>query len=128
MKRSIFKVVLIVLRYYLLCYSECSCCTIITHFSTCSTCLSTRCTCLFTCSTRLFIRLSTRSTRLSTHSICLSTGSICLSTRSTQSTFVGPFITDLKFWYFLNNWVSNFLEEISSASSPYILEMKNWNQ
>ena len=128
MKRSIFKVVLIVLRYYLLCYSECSCCTIITHFSTCSTCLSTRCTCLFTCSTRLFIRLSTRSTRLSTHSICLSTGSICLSTRCIQSTFVGLFITDLKFWYFLNNWVSNFLEEISSASSPYILEMKNWNQ
>ena len=128
MKRSIFKVVLIALRYYLLCYSECSCCTIITHFSTCSTCLSTRCTCLFTCSTRLFIRLSTRSTRLSTHSICLSTGSVCLSTRSIQSTFVGLFITDLKFWYFLNNWVSNFLEEISSASSPYILEMKNWNQ
>ena len=37
----------------------------------------------------------------------------------------------LKSWYFLNNWVSNFLEERSSticASSPYNLGMKNWNQ
>ena len=37
----------------------------------------------------------------------------------------------LKFWHFLNNWVSNFLQERSSticASSPYNLEMKNWNQ
>ena len=128
MKRSIVKVVLIALRYYLLCYSQFSCCTFSNHFFTCSTCLSTRGTCLFTCSTRLFIRLSTRSTRLSTHSICLPNGSICLSTRSTQSTFVVLFITDVKSWYFLNNWVSNFLEERSSASSPYNLEMKNWNQ
>ena len=37
----------------------------------------------------------------------------------------------LKSWHFLNNWVSNFLEERSSticASSPYNLEMKNWSQ
>ena len=37
----------------------------------------------------------------------------------------------LKSWHFLNNWVSNFLEERSSticASSPYNLGMKNWNQ
>ena len=37
----------------------------------------------------------------------------------------------LKPWHFLNNWVSNFLEERSSticASSPYNLGMKNWNQ
>ena len=37
----------------------------------------------------------------------------------------------LKSWHFLNNWVSNFLEEKSSiicASSPYNLGMKNWNQ
>ena len=37
----------------------------------------------------------------------------------------------LKSWYFLNIWVSNFLEESSSAicaSSPYNLGMKNWNQ
>ena len=37
----------------------------------------------------------------------------------------------LKFWHFLNNWVSNFLQERSSticASSPYNLEMKNWSQ
>ena len=37
----------------------------------------------------------------------------------------------LKSWYFLNNWVSNFLEERSSticASSPYKLGMNNWNQ
>ena len=37
----------------------------------------------------------------------------------------------LKSWHFLNNWVSNFLEERSSticASSSYNLGMKNWNQ
>ena len=37
----------------------------------------------------------------------------------------------LKSWHFLNNWVSNFLEERSSticASSPCNLVMKNWNQ
>ena len=37
----------------------------------------------------------------------------------------------LKSWHFLNNWVSNFLEERSSticASSPYNLGIKNWNQ
>ena len=37
----------------------------------------------------------------------------------------------LKFWHFLNNWVSNFLEERSStiwASSLYNLRMKNWDQ
>ena len=37
----------------------------------------------------------------------------------------------LKSWHFLNNWVSNFLEERSStiwASSLYNLRMKNWNQ
>ena len=37
----------------------------------------------------------------------------------------------LKSWHFLNNWVSNFLEEkssIISASSPYNLGMKNLNQ
>ena len=37
----------------------------------------------------------------------------------------------LKYWHFLNNWVSNFLEERSSticSSSPYNSEMKNWNQ
>ena len=37
----------------------------------------------------------------------------------------------LKSWHFLNNWVSNFLEERSSticASFPYNLGMKNWNQ
>ena len=36
----------------------------------------------------------------------------------------------LKSWHFLNNWVSNFLEERSSsicASFPYNLGMKNWN-
>ena len=36
-----------------------------------------------------------------------------------------------KSWHFLNNWVSNLLEERSSAicaSSPYNLGMKNWNQ
>ena len=36
-----------------------------------------------------------------------------------------------KFWYFLNIWVSNFLEERSStvcASSSYNFRMKNWNQ
>ena len=41
------------------------------------------------------------------------------------------YIYYLKSWYFLNNWVSNFLEERSSticASSPYNLGMKNWNQ
>ena len=34
-------------------------------------------------------------------------------------------------WHFLNNWVSNFLEERSSticAFSPYNLGMKTWNQ
>ena len=37
----------------------------------------------------------------------------------------------LKSWYFLNNWVSNFLEQRGSyncASSSYNLGMKNWNQ
>ena len=37
----------------------------------------------------------------------------------------------LKSWHFLNNWVSDFLEERSSticASSPYNLGRKNWNQ
>ena len=37
----------------------------------------------------------------------------------------------LKSWYFLNNWVSNFLEERSWSicdSSPYNLRMKNLNQ
>ena len=37
----------------------------------------------------------------------------------------------LKPWHFLNNWVSNFLEERSSticASSPYNFGMKKWNQ
>ena len=37
----------------------------------------------------------------------------------------------LKSWHFLNNWVSNFLEERSSTicpSSPYNLGMNNWNQ
>ena len=37
----------------------------------------------------------------------------------------------LKSWYFLNNWVPNFLEKRSSykcASSSYNLGMKNWNQ
>ena len=37
----------------------------------------------------------------------------------------------LKSWHFLNNWVSNFLEERSSticASSSYKLGMNNWNQ
>ena len=37
----------------------------------------------------------------------------------------------LKSWHFLNNWVSNFLEERSSticASSPYNFGMKKWNQ
>ena len=37
----------------------------------------------------------------------------------------------LKSCHFLNNWVSNFLEERSSiirASSPYNFWMKNWNQ
>ena len=37
----------------------------------------------------------------------------------------------LKSWHFLNNWVSNSLEERSStirASSPHNLGMKNWNQ
>ena len=37
----------------------------------------------------------------------------------------------LKSWHFLNNWVSNFLEERSStiwASSLYNLRMKNWDQ
>ena len=41
------------------------------------------------------------------------------------------YIYYLKSWHFLNNWVSNFLEERSSticASSPYNLGMKNWNQ
>ena len=36
-----------------------------------------------------------------------------------------------KSWHFLNNWVSNFLEEKSSimcSSSPYNLGMKIWNQ
>ena len=36
-----------------------------------------------------------------------------------------------KSWHFLNNWVSNLLEERSSTictSSPYNLGMKNWNQ
>ena len=40
-------------------------------------------------------------------------------------------IYDLKSWYFLNNWVSNFLEQRGSyncASSSYNLGMKNWNQ
>ena len=37
----------------------------------------------------------------------------------------------LKSWHFINNWVSNFLEERSSnicASSPYNLGMRNLNQ
>ena len=37
----------------------------------------------------------------------------------------------LKSWHFLNNWMSNFLEERSSticASSSYNLGLKNWNQ
>ena len=37
----------------------------------------------------------------------------------------------LKSWYFLNNWVSNFLEERSSTICPsswYSSGMKNWNQ
>ena len=37
----------------------------------------------------------------------------------------------LKSWRFLNNWVSNFLEEKISticASFPYNLGIKNWNQ
>ena len=37
----------------------------------------------------------------------------------------------LRSWHFLNNWVSNLLEERSSticASSPYNLGMKNWNE
>ena len=37
----------------------------------------------------------------------------------------------LQSWHFLNNWVSNFLEENSStlcSSSLYNLGMKNWNQ
>ena len=41
------------------------------------------------------------------------------------------YIYYLKSSHFLNNRVSNFLEERSStmcASSPYNLEMKNWNQ
>ena len=41
------------------------------------------------------------------------------------------YICYLKSWYFLNNWVSNFLEERSSttcASSSHNLRMKNWNQ
>ena len=39
-------------------------------------------------------------------------------------------IYHLKSWYFLSNWVSNFLEEKSSticASSSYNSGMKNWN-
>ena len=37
----------------------------------------------------------------------------------------------LKSWHFLNNWVSNFLEERNSticASFPYNLGMRNWKQ
>ena len=37
----------------------------------------------------------------------------------------------LKSWYFLNNWVSNFLEERSSTTCPsssHNLRIKNWNQ
>ena len=41
------------------------------------------------------------------------------------------YIYYLKSWYFLTNWVSNFLEERSPticASSSYNFRMKNWNQ
>ena len=95
MKESIFKVVLIVLRYSLSGYLQYSLPTRSTHLPARSTHLFTRSTHLSTRNTRLSIRISTRSTRLSTRSISLSTRLVIrLSTHSTCSTICRSFLTD----------------------------------
>ena len=92
MKRSIFKVIFVAVRYCVSGYSHCSSATCSTHLSTRSTRLSTLSTRLFTRSTRLLTCSTRLSTRLSTRSTFLSTRTICLyylprlSTRSTRST------------------------------------------